>query len=145
MHMDNLRRLRDWGARFIDYRAAWMAALFLGIIVWLINLAHGPLAALPAAVKQASYTFFVAGFIMRLCETLSVRISRTWLALFLAVLLPGSIAVGLTFFMHSLKGTPEPLYSTIPTLLLAPPSMFVWGRRSRARELSLHHAVASSP
>jgi hypothetical protein len=143
--MESFRRLRDWGAQFIDYRAAWMAALFLGAIVWLINLSHGPLAALPAAVKQASYTFFVAGFIMRLCERLSVQIARTWLALFLAVLLPGSIAVGLTFLMHSLKGTPEPLYSTLPTLLLAPPSMFVWGKRSRARELNSQPAAACSP
>ncbi len=134
MLMERFRQLRDWGARFIDYRSAWIAALLLGVIVWLINLSHGALAALPAALKQASYTFFVAGFITRLCETLAIRISRTSLALFLAVLIPSSIAIGLTFLMHSLKGTPEPLYSTVPTLLIAPPCMFFWGRASRQRE-----------
>ncbi len=34
----------------------------------------------------------------------------------LAILLPSAVAVGLTFLMHSLKGTPEPFYSTLPTI-----------------------------
>ncbi len=131
MPIEALRRLRDWGARYIDYRTAWIAAAFLGGVVWLINLSHGPLAALPAALKQAAYTFFVAGFIVRLCETISVRVGRAALALALAALIPACIAVGLTFLMHSLKGTPEPFRSTIPTLLIAPPSMFFWARKNR--------------
>ncbi len=128
----SLRRLIDAGGRYIDYRTAWLAALVMGAIVWWINSGHGALAALPAALKQAAYTFLVAGFIVRLCETLAARVSPRALAMGLAVLVPSAIAVGLTFGVHSLRGTPEPAASTLPTLLMAPPSFFVWARRTRA-------------
>ncbi len=129
-----LKQLIQWGAQYIDYSAAWKAALFLGTIVWCINLAHGPWAALPAALKQASYTFFVAGFIVRLCEVLALRYQPHIPALLLATLIPSCIAVGLTFLVHSLRGTPEPLFSTLPTLLLAPPSFAVWAWRCRKQQ-----------
>ena len=129
--IDFLKRVKDWGGRYIDYGMAWKGALFLGIVVWLINLPHGPWAALPAALKQASYTYFVAGFITRLCQALAVRIEQRSLALTLAVLIPSSIALTLTFILHTLRGTPEPLQSVVPTLLSAPPAFFWWGRKRR--------------
>lgn len=124
-------RLRDFGARYIDYATAWKAALVLGAIVWAINLSHGALAALPAAAKQAAYTFFVAGFVVRLCEALAVKPAPRLLALLSATLVPSCVAIGLTYLVHSLRGTPEPLLSTIPTILMAPPAFFVWGWRKR--------------
>jgi hypothetical protein len=130
--VDSLKRLKEFGGRYIDYGMAWKGALFLAVIVWLINLEHGPWAALPAALKQATYTYFVAGFITRLCENISISVANRRLALFLAVLVPSSIAIGLTTLLHMLKGTPEPLRSVLPTLLTAPPAFFWWGRRKRA-------------
>ena len=129
--MRALRQLKDFGARYIDYSMAWKGALFLAVCAWLINLPHGPVAALPAALKQATYTYFVAGFVTRLCERIAVRIERRSLALFAAVMIPSSIALGLTLLLHTLKGTPEPLRSVVPTLLTAPPAFFWWGRRKR--------------
>lgn len=126
-----MQRLINFGARYIDYSTAWKAALFLGLVVWVINLSHGALAALPAALKQAAYTFFVAGFIVRLCETLIKEIHQQYFALILATILPSFIAIGLTYLVHSLKGTPEPLYSTIPTMLMAPPAFLVWAWRTQ--------------
>jgi hypothetical protein len=126
-----LNRLARFSAEWIDHRTAWKAALFLGAIIWLINLPHGAVAALPAALKQAAYTFVASGFIARLCERLAVRIESAWTALPLSSLVPSVIAIGLTYLVHSLRGTPEPLYSTIPTILLAPPSLLVWGWRKR--------------
>jgi len=120
-----LRALKDYGARYIDYGMAWKGALFLGLSVWAINLPHGPLAALPAALKQATYTYFVAGFITRLCENLAVAIESRPLALAVAVAVPSCIAIGLTTLLHALKGTPEPLTSVIPTAVAAPPG-FLW-------------------
>lgn len=117
--------------QYIDVNSAWKAALVLGLIVYAINFSHGALAALPAALKQAAYTFFVAGFILRLCEKLSVNTALGALALPLAVLIPSSIAIGLTYLMHSMKGTPEPFYSTVPTMLMAFPSFAVWAYRAR--------------
>jgi hypothetical protein len=127
----HLRRIKELGARYIDYSMAWKGALFLAVAVWLINLEHGPLAALPAALKQATYTYFVAGFITRLCENIAVNVRERRLALFLAVFVPSCIALGLTLLLHTLRGTPEPLRSVIPTLLSAPPAFFWWGRRNR--------------
>jgi hypothetical protein len=123
--------MRNFFLRHVDVSTAWKAALILGVIVYAINFSHGALAALPAALKQATYTFFVAGFILRLCEKLSANAGLGIMALPLAVIIPSSIAIALTYLMHSLKGTPEPFYSTIPTILMAFPSFSVWAWRSR--------------
>lgn len=136
-------RVRQLGARYVDYATAWKAALVLGAVIWLINLPHGPIAAMPAALKQAAYTFFVAGFVVRLCENLAVRFQHRTIALLLATLLPSAVAIGLTYCLHSVKGTPEPLYSTIPTMLIAPPSFLVWGWRKRKASLPANLAAAS--
>jgi len=117
--MNRARRVRDFLGRYIDYGMAWKGALFLGVVVWMINLQHGALATLPAALKQAAYTYFVAGFVTRLCQSLAIRLEPTALALAAAVIVPSCIAVGLTFLLHSIKGTPEPALSTLPTLLTA--------------------------
>jgi len=129
--MGTLGRIKAFGGRYIDYGMAWKGALFLAVAVWLINLEHGPVAALPAALKQATYTYFVAGFITRLCENIAVSIRSKPLALSLAVLIPSCIAIGLTWGLHTLKGTPEPARSVLPTLLTAPFAFFWWGRRNR--------------
>jgi len=126
-----LIQIKNFGARYIDYSAAWKAALALGTIVWCINLSHGAIAALPAALKQACYTFFVAGFIIRLCERIASTPSPAFISLTGATVVPSLIAIGLTFLVHSLRGTPEPFYSTVPTMILAPVSFFAWGYQSR--------------
>jgi hypothetical protein len=115
----------------VDVSTAWKAALFLGLVVYAINFSHGALAALPAALKQATYTFFVSGLIVRLCERLAKNRTLGWMALPLATLVPSAIAIGLTYLMHSLKGTPEPFYSTVPTALMVFPAFAVWGWRAQ--------------
>lgn len=117
-------------SKYIDIHTAWKAALFLGLVVYAINFSHGALAALPAALKQAFYTLLVSGFIVKLCENIITGIRPMVVAWPLAILAPSAVAVGLTFLMHSLKGTPEPFYSTLPTLLIAPPAFAVWAWRS---------------
>ena len=116
--------------KYVDVSTAWKAALFLGLVVYAINVSHGALAALPAALKQAIYTFLASGFIVRLCENLIKQVRPMVVAWPLAILLPSAVAVGLTFLMHSLKGTPEPFYSTLPTILITPPAFAVWAWRS---------------
>jgi hypothetical protein len=115
--------------KYVDVSTAWKAALFLGLVVYAINFSHGALAALPAALKQAVYTLFASGFIVRLCENLITRVKPMALAWPLAIAVPTLVAVGLTFLVHSLRGTPEPLYSTLPTLLVTPPAFTVWAWR----------------
>ena len=115
--------------KYVDVSTAWKAALFLGLVVYAINFSHGALAALPAALKQAVYTLFASGFIVRLCENLITRVKPMALAWPLAILVPTGVAVGLTFLVHSLRGTPEPFYSTLPTLLVTPPAFAGWAWR----------------
>ena len=115
--------------KYVDVSTAWKAALFLGLVVYAVNFSHGALAALPAALKQAVYTLFASGFIVRLCENLITRVRPMALAWPLAILVPTGVAVGLTFLVHSLRGTPEPFYSTLPTLLVTPPAFAGWAWR----------------
>lgn len=39
----------------------------------------------------------------------------------MSVILISTITSCLVYLLHSIKGTPEPFYSTIPTIILAPP------------------------
>lgn len=119
--------------KYIDLSTAWKAALFLGVVVYAINYSHGALAALPAALKQAAYTFFVAGFILKVCENCILYVKPQPLAWSLAIIIPSSIAISLTYLLHSFKGTPEPFHSTLPTILMAPPSFSVWAWRCKRK------------
>lgn len=123
------------GSRFIDYRMAIAGAIVLGVIVFCINyFGTGELkGAITASLKQGAYTFLFGGIIMRGCENLATRINKQWIALALAILVPSVLAIGLTFGVHSLKGTPSPLESTIPTAILVIPSTAVWSLRKRKK------------
>ncbi len=112
-------------------------AVFLGVIVFFINSDHGIANGLIAASKQALYTFFVGGFITRLCENIAT-ISKSIIAIILAVLIPSIIAVTLTYIVHSLKGTPEPFNSTIPTIILAPLG-FLWWALKKRKQIHITH------
>ncbi|TNF34865.1 MAG: hypothetical protein EP312_05265 [Gammaproteobacteria bacterium] len=123
------RRLLD---THINYRMAFAGALVLGLTVFAINVAHGTAPALVAAGKQALYTFLVAGFITRHNERLAVRYANPWRAMPMAVGSSCALAIGLTYLVHSLKGTPEPLLSTLPTILMAPPAFTALAWRARS-------------
>lgn len=130
-----LSGIRSFMDRYINYGMAVAGAVFLGGAVFAINIDHGLPHALLAAAKQAAYTFFAAGFITRNSENLAVRWDNRALSLFLSVLISTCIAVGLTYLVHSLKGTPEPLNSTLPTLLTSPLAFLIVGvQRQRAAD-----------
>ena len=120
-----------------DPKMGLAGALFLGTIVFFINYDHGIVNGLIAALKQALYTFFVGGFITRLCENIAT-VSKNLSAIFLAVFIPSIIAVVLTYIVHSIKGTPEPLNSTIPTMILAPLGFLWWALQKRKQILISH-------
>jgi hypothetical protein len=120
-----LKRIRATLDAHIDYRAAVLGASLLGAVVYWINHEHGPALATTAALKQATYTFFVGGFIVKNNIKLALRWSQPAMAISIAVMVSTLLAVGLTFLVHSLKGTPEPLLSTLPTALIGPPGFAV--------------------
>ena len=126
-----LRRIKATLDANVDYGAAAAGATTLGTIVFALNRSHGAASAATAALKQATYTFFVAGFIVRNNERLARKLTTPARSIALAVAVSSGLAIGLTFLVHSLKGTPEPVLSTLPTALLGPPSFLVLAWRAR--------------
>lgn len=129
--MRTLGRVRAFLDRNIDYPAAIAGAILLGTIVFFINYDHGWNSAMVAAAKQATYTFFAGGFMVRLNERIALALEPAVAAVSAAVLCSGTLAVGLTYLVHNLRGTPEPLNSTLPTLLLLVPGFVFLGLRAR--------------
>ena len=133
--MNFVKKLIVFGGRYIDYQMAIAGALFLGIVVFLINyfVSGNIYGSLTAALKQGAYTFIFGGIIMKTCERLAVGFDNKKKAVFLSILIPSIVAISLTFLVHSLKGTPHPIESTIPTMILVIPSTAVWGSRKRRK------------
>ncbi len=116
--MTRLNSFKAFLDRHIDYRGAVAGALILGSVVYYVNHQHGAAGATTAALKQATYTFFAGGYMMRLNERICLAVNPAALGVLAGILGAGGLAVTLTFILHSLRGTPEPFYSTVPTILL---------------------------
>jgi predicted neutral ceramidase superfamily lipid hydrolase len=121
--------------KYVDFRMGALGALVMAAIVFMVNYCktHEILGSTTASVKQFVYTLIFGGVIIRTCENLAVRINKERTALFLAVLIPSLTAIILTFLVHSMRGTPHPLASTIPTGILVIPTTAIWGKRKRNR------------
>jgi hypothetical protein len=121
--------------KYFDFKIGLAGGLVMGIIIFFINyLETGNfIGSFTAASKQAVYTFLFGGSIMKLCETIAIKIQHKWFAVFLAMLIPSAISLILTFGLHRLKGTPLPLESTIPTAIFVIPSTFIWGYLKRKK------------
>lgn len=124
-------RIKAFLDRHIDYRGAIAGAIILGSIVLVINLEHGWAGALVAAGKQATYTFFAGGYMVRLNERIALALEPAVLAVSAGIAGAGGLAVALTFIVHSARGTPEPVNSTLPTLALASVGFLLLGIRAR--------------
>lgn len=119
---------------FFDLRSGLIGAIVMGSIVFYINCNHGLLEGLIAAGKQATYTFFFGGIMMKMVENITIGVRNKTLAIMCATLVTGLITVTLTYLVHSFKGTPEPFWSTVPTAILAP-SGFLWWSLKKRKEL----------
>jgi len=123
--------------KYFDLKMGFAGAIVLGTIVFIINFDHGIWPALTASSKQAAYTLLAGGIMMRLTENIASSFSKDWPAILLATLIPSLIAVTLTYGVHSLKGTPEPFNSTVPTIIMAPFGFLWWAIRKRKQLKSL--------
>jgi len=106
--------------QLIDVKLGIIGALFMGSVVFYINADHGPFLASIAALKQGFYTFFIGGIILKILELIVTGINNKFWAYICSVVAATIITVGLVYLVHSMKGTPKPFESTIPTILLAP-------------------------
>ncbi|MFC1723618.1 hypothetical protein ACFL0V_05750 [Nanoarchaeota archaeon] len=126
-----VRRCYDLTRKYIDYKMGAISAGVMGAYVWLVNVDQGVLPASTAAMKQGAYSFLSGGVLLKICEYLATRIKKAALSYMLAIAVPSMMAVTATYGLHSLKGTPHPVRSTIPAMVLAPPSCAWWARRKR--------------
>lgn len=140
-HSSRLKRITDFGSKFIDYKIGLIGACVMGCIVFVINdyHTHNLLGASTAALKQGTYTLLFGGSIMRGCEYLATRITKRAVALVAAVILPSVVSIGLTYGVHSIKGTPKPFESTIPTAILIIPSTAIWAYKKREQYTDLNN------
>jgi hypothetical protein len=118
-------------ARIINVKMALFGAVIMGMIVFFINLDHGYFAASIAALKQAAYTFFLGGALLKILEVMVMAIKSPFLALFIAVMITTLLTVSLVYYVHTLRGTPKPFDSTLPTICLAPIGFFAVAFKKR--------------
>ncbi|MFH1802469.1 MAG: hypothetical protein ABH864_03380 [archaeon] len=133
------RRAYEFGGRYIDYRMAALGATAMGAIVFGINYDEGIGPAITAASKQAAVTFALGGVTMRMCERLAVNTKRAVRAGIISVAIPTLISLGATYGVHKIRGTPKPLSSTVPTMVLAPPTFAYWSQRKRNESAKGHN------
>jgi len=141
-----LRKIANFGSKYIDYKMGFLGAGVMASIVFGINYydTHELLGASTAASKQGSYTFLFGGSIMKGCEYLATKIKKKSVALAAAVIIPSAISIGLTYGIHSTKGTPKPFESTIPTAVLVIPSTAIWGYKKRKQYFNLNELLENS-
>jgi hypothetical protein len=128
-------KARAFLGRYIDFRAALWGAVVMACIVFGVNYfkTWNLPGSLTASLKQGTYTFLFGGIIMKICEYFAIAFRNRALSLALSVLIPSCIAIGLTFTLHNMKGTPRPFASTVPTAMLIVPITAVWGYRKRSQ------------
>jgi hypothetical protein len=121
--------------KIFDFKIGLAGGIVMGLVVFFVNYTytHEFQGSLTAALKQGVYTFFFGGIIMKICEQIAIRFKNKFSAIVLAVIIPTTIALSLTFGVHSLRGTPRPVASTIPTALFIIPSTAVWAIRKRKK------------
>jgi uncharacterized protein YacL len=137
--------LIQWGRKYIDYRIGFFGCVVMSLLVFGVNYRETAetlgqaniVGSLTAAIKQGVFTFFFGGVVMRFSERLATEIEKLPLALISACILPSALSLILTFGLHSLKGTPEPLMSIIPTAILIIPGTAFWGVIHRRKKDAL--------
>lgn len=118
-----MKIIRFFG-QFIDYPSAIAGAVIMGLVVGFINSDHGLWPAFTAALKQALYTFLFGGMLIKLLYKIELNIKPRYLSILVSTLSVSLLTIALVFLLHSMKGTPKPFASTLPTILMAPPGFF---------------------
>lgn len=112
--------------KLLDIRMGLVGALAMGTIVYFINVDHGIIPGLTAALKQGLYTFFFGALFVRLSENIASGIPQRRKAVILGGIVPALLTSALTYLLHAIKGTPEPFHSTVPTMVTSVISFSLW-------------------
>lgn len=115
-HRTSVMRFLD----FFNYKLSLVGAFVMGSMVFYINIRHGYLPAGIAASKQILYTFFIGGMVLKVLDAQLKWHKSNFPGILWSVLITTLLTTLLVYTVHSLKGTPEPFFSTVPTIFLAP-------------------------
>jgi hypothetical protein len=132
--------------KFIDYPTAIAGAIIMGVIVGLVNADHGIWPAVTAASKQAAYTFLFGGLMIKLLYKIVASIKPKLPSVILATLSISLLTITLVYLVHSMKGTPKPFFSTLPTIVFAPGGFFAlaWRRRKKLEARASQQSTVGS-
>jgi hypothetical protein len=106
-------------------------AFIMGGIVWFINMGFGWWPATTAALKQFAYTFLLGGILIKILDTIAERIPNRYVAVIVASVSVSVFTIILVYIVHTMKGTPRPFESTLPTIVMAPPGFLALAIRKR--------------
>lgn len=112
-------------------RAGLLLALGAGLLVTAINSGHGMIEASLAGLKQFSYSTSATLLLMPIYESLSERVRKYSRQEILPVIVPALISITATYAMHRGLATPEPEWSTLPTVIVTPISFLLWHLKRR--------------
>jgi len=127
------RRSTYFLSKFIDFPTAFAGAIIMGVVVGVINRKFGLWPASTAAMKQAVYTFFLGGMLIKLLYIIADKIPGKFAGTILSALIVSIFTVALVYGVHSIRGTPMPLESTLPTVVLAPIGFGFLAYRKKSR------------
>jgi hypothetical protein len=130
-----------WASKYIDFKMGLLGSLVMGLMVFGVNYVETAreygmpdlIGSTTAAIKQGVFTIFFGGAVMRFSERLSTEISNVYIAIISSSILPSTSSIILLLAIHSLKGTPEPFLSILPTAVFIYPWTAVWGIRQRQK------------
>ena len=114
--------MKTFLAQHFDWRSGVKAGALFALIVFLINVfATDPInwtGSATAAIKQFVYTFLIGSWLFGLAQWVSGHFRSPVLGICVSTVLVGSFASALILGMHSLRGTPEPLLSSLPAIIV---------------------------
>ena len=103
----------------------------MGSAVYYVNSNYGFQLSIIAAMKQFTYSFFLSGFLAKMAENITVSIKDKRKAIMTAVVSISLFTSIMVYILHSFKGTPEPFYSSIPTIVTSPFALFYVALKKR--------------
>ena len=108
--------------KHFDWRSGVIAGVVFALVVFAINVAATDpvnwLGSVTAGLKQFVYTVFVGSWLFGFAQWISRRFESTVVAITVSTIVCGSLASALILGMHSLRGTPEPLLSSLPSIII---------------------------
>lgn len=118
-----------------------LAALGMGLGIGSINKVYGHdlWPSTIAGLKQWGYSATAAGLFIslqnKLYDQLKGREVEGIRFDLLSILIPATGTIIATYILHSIKGTPEPIASTVPTVIFAPVGYTIFHIRKLLQEL----------